>query len=620
MTLSPIDLSVSSRKAIQTFTLDTKLMQSKQIPIEEGYLIMSQYGKTICAADSKMYHLISLSRQQSIPLFPYDVASMSPVALAIDKKESILVTSSAQGFGVGVFISSSGDPVRGTLQWPAVPISIGYCSPYIVALLNNASIQVHNIETQSLIQSLPLPTSLPPKFMCNAAFAMEVNSSDDTTGGTIQFLVGTTSDVFVVMMVPWDTQIQQLFDNEKVDEALVLLEQMKNNEQSEEQAVKRSYFYKKAGLHYISRAQFEKALVHLQKGQLDPKILLRLYSSIDYPLINEEGPNDGLPNLLSIDQIIERKVNESNGRSAKQAILQQKLEDSSLDLLIDYLKYAREFQEETEMIDTCLAQTLASKKATRELADLIHGHNNCDMELCVPSLIRNGYHYFASLLYKKNQKQDETLGIWIKLASGEVEDAEFPGIDSVLTYLHELSDREIVLKYASWILARDASRGVQIFINRKDVIFGVHEILSFLETYGTTAKQKYLEYLIFRDGLGEIAIQTDLAKLYLDEILRLAKNDMINELHSLYQIYDVRREKKFISFLSNRGDPLCKARLRFFDYVLRYAIDTDRLIDILELKQLGLHLEVIALKQQVYDTNAERDARRSTGGLCSSIK
>lgn len=60
---------------------------------------------------------------------------------------------------IGQFISSTGDPVRGLLQWQNFPRAIGVEFPYVVALLRNNIIEVHNINTlESPVQHIQLPS------------------------------------------------------------------------------------------------------------------------------------------------------------------------------------------------------------------------------------------------------------------------------------------------------------------------------------------------------------------------------------------------------------------------------------------------------------------------------
>lgn len=275
-----------------TYKLDDTLQASRQVQLDDTIITMSQYGKNICCADSQIYSLVALKEGRITSLFPYDSDVLFPVVHAIGKDEFILVTASTQGFGIGVFISASGDPIRGTLQWPAVPIDIMFHAPYVISLLKNCTIQIHNIETQTLVQSIPVATSVEVKFMVSAAFPMDVKGASDENSnnsdeqetnakGLIQIIIGTSQDIFGLMMLPWDTQLDQLFESNQVEEALILLGQISENEESKSQIEQRARFHARAGFHFLALGKFKKSMYHFERGDLRIKYLLWLYRLCD---------------------------------------------------------------------------------------------------------------------------------------------------------------------------------------------------------------------------------------------------------------------------------------------------------------------------------------------------
>lgn len=161
---------------------------------------------------------------------------MSPVGHPIDQNEFLLVTGSSQGFGIGVFISASGEPVRGTLQWPSIPIAVVFQAPYIVALLKNSIIHIHDLQSQLLVQEIPLPTSSSPKFMKLASFPLELstpsNGLSNDSSGIAQILVGSSTALYALVMIPLKSQLAQLFEHNHIPQALNLLTKMHENGES----------------------------------------------------------------------------------------------------------------------------------------------------------------------------------------------------------------------------------------------------------------------------------------------------------------------------------------------------------------------------------------------------
>jgi hypothetical protein len=280
--------------------------------------------------------------------------------------------------------------------------------------------------------------------------------------------------------------------------------------------------------------------------------------------------------------------------------LNESLKSAANKLLIDYLEFYRlSDDQDMSLIDSSLAQVFAITKSKSQLKELLWKTNHCDIDYCNSALRDNGYHYFASLLFKQKQLHSKVLDIWVKLVTGELVDSEFPGIQTMVDYLKQLPDKELVLKYAASVLTRDAGRGVQIFIDRKDGIFEMNQVLDFLDSYGNTAKKKYLEYVVIKQNNQNVELQTELAGLYLHEVIRLSKKELLKELDTIYQVYDTRSQISFVEFLGKRGDPLCRARLQFYDFVMQYSVQTQSLYELLTDKHSELYIERVAILIQV---------------------
>lgn len=116
-------------------------------------------------------------------------------------------------------------------------------------------------------------------------------------------------------------------------------------------------------------------------------------------------------------------------------------------------------------------------------------------------LLEHKKYFVLSLLYKKIDDHIKMLDIWTQIASGEVYDPDFGGIDLIVDHLKSLSDKEIVFRYGSWVLSRDPTKGVQIFIDRCDDLFKYEQILTFLQSFGASARKEFLEHVIFRNGV-----------------------------------------------------------------------------------------------------------------------
>jgi hypothetical protein len=90
---------------------------------------------------------------------PPEEAFPGPPGICItgDTPAEFLILSWTGASTLGVFVSGAGDPVRGTLEWPAHPRAVIFDYPYVAALLPNRTIEIHSIETQAIVQVLPAP-------------------------------------------------------------------------------------------------------------------------------------------------------------------------------------------------------------------------------------------------------------------------------------------------------------------------------------------------------------------------------------------------------------------------------------------------------------------------------
>ncbi|KAG8938317.1 hypothetical protein FRC03_007411, partial [Tulasnella sp. 419] len=86
----------------------------------------------------------------------------SPVRSSItvsDENEFMLTIWTGAGT-LGMFMTSSAEPTRGTVEYPQHPTSLSVDYPYIVALLPNNTLEIHSMEGLSIVAVLSCPTRL----------------------------------------------------------------------------------------------------------------------------------------------------------------------------------------------------------------------------------------------------------------------------------------------------------------------------------------------------------------------------------------------------------------------------------------------------------------------------
>ncbi|KAF7325882.1 CNH domain-containing protein [Mycena kentingensis (nom. inval.)] len=158
----PVDFCVIKRSAIAMYSLRDRLFYQKEIPYPNGGVLARRSGQHLCIADKAQYNIVDLANASLIPLMPVsqaegDFAGAPGICVTSDNPAEFLILSWTGASTLGVFINSNGDPVRGTLEWPDHPRCVVLDYPYVAALLPNRTIEIHSIESQTIMQVLPAP-------------------------------------------------------------------------------------------------------------------------------------------------------------------------------------------------------------------------------------------------------------------------------------------------------------------------------------------------------------------------------------------------------------------------------------------------------------------------------
>ncbi|CDO71042.1 hypothetical protein BN946_scf184844.g46 [Trametes cinnabarina] len=159
--VEPIEFCVVKRNAISLYSLRERLFFQKEIPLPTGGVLARRSGQYLCIADRENYNVINLEQASLMPLLPISQAMDSDIvvkpSITVISENEFLILSWTGATTLGVFITGDGDPVRGTLEWPGHPAAVSLDYPYIATLLPNNTIEIHSVETQSIVQVIPAP-------------------------------------------------------------------------------------------------------------------------------------------------------------------------------------------------------------------------------------------------------------------------------------------------------------------------------------------------------------------------------------------------------------------------------------------------------------------------------
>ncbi|KAG5646381.1 hypothetical protein DXG03_003704 [Asterophora parasitica] len=162
-----VNFSIIKRTGIAMYTMRERLSFIKEIPLPQGASIARRIGHSLCIADKENYNVVDLEGAALFPIIPVSQAQDSSIpvkpSITVVGENEYLILSWTGGSTIGLFITREGDPVRGTLEWPSHPEAVCLDYPYVTALLPNGTIEIHSIETQSIVQVIsPPPSSSPP--------------------------------------------------------------------------------------------------------------------------------------------------------------------------------------------------------------------------------------------------------------------------------------------------------------------------------------------------------------------------------------------------------------------------------------------------------------------------
>ncbi|KAI0287482.1 hypothetical protein BC826DRAFT_1044091, partial [Russula brevipes] len=158
----PRDLCVVKCTSIVLYSLREYYRTSPlDIPLRGGAFAARRIGLCLCIADREQYSPVYLGDATTTPILPISQAPQEPGATAsIDdsgrRRRKLSMSHSfldGRGYDGRIYQCQRGP----TLQWPNHPLSIGLEYPYVMALLPDQTIQVHNVESQEIAQEVPAP-------------------------------------------------------------------------------------------------------------------------------------------------------------------------------------------------------------------------------------------------------------------------------------------------------------------------------------------------------------------------------------------------------------------------------------------------------------------------------
>ncbi|XP_069392114.1 transforming growth factor-beta receptor-associated protein 1 isoform X2 [Paralichthys olivaceus] len=481
--------SSSRRRLIHIYVVGVdKWEVVKEVPLHQDPVALAVDGTSLCVATCDRYLLCDVETGSKEELFPHN-----------HNRQRVIVTSAGRGEfllngpeSLGMFVMKTGICQRPPLQWPQEVLAARVCFPYILTLQPQV-LSVYSMLDQQCKQTVSLHGA---------------KGLLSTSDGVLAF---TERDIFSLRLVPVEEQIQALVGQERVEEALLLLDGVQSRCPLDSYKELQKAVTCLAGFVHFYQEGFSEARELFITGELDPRELILLYPDMRSCLGNDFESQ--------FDQ----------GKKKGRALQVLWCEDTNifhhyLSFLGDFLRAVRGTEQDSACsaeVDCALLRLYVGLGDTEKLQQLVISPNECRLDHCVPALEQNNRFFVLGSLYQSHGRSIDAIKTWVNIADGSHRDDSCSDVYGHIVWtLSQLEDKDIVRNFAEWTLQKNQEIGVQIFTKRQpDDRLETQEVFILLEKY-PLALVLYLEFLIHDLSSEEERHHSRLALAYVTQTLQ----------------------------------------------------------------------------------------------------
>ncbi|KNE69221.1 hypothetical protein AMAG_13611 [Allomyces macrogynus ATCC 38327] len=468
----PVDqLVIARRRTLTQLQLkragsSLAISELKEIPLPDGAQRLVWRDNHVIVADARDYRLVRLADGQRLALAPFD--QHSPNSPRQDFRPHMAFTSSSEvlvtcgrpdGPGLGLFFSTSGEPVRGTVQFPVYPKAL---VTLVRALHDDVDhLQVHHLLDLRAKQRDPLPLHA-------TGFLTVPYGARMMHGCAVEILVRERDALYGLGCPPIVEQVRDALKAGQLDVALALAQAALPSDAHERFLAQASL-----GVRYLNACQLEDALTLFKKAGVPPKLVLHLYrpDAEQYRLAPDEADLlNSLGALSSFQTIVDLAVHKMYGSTdhldaASVQGLRLTLQENMAHFLAEYLEWWRGSRDLVDpVIELGLLEvSLATKSPAKVLEQT---QVICDLGLSADVLAYAEWRlqdagephlYAQSLITQRAGNVRRTLDLWTRLVESG---SPHVAITEVAQYLaSQLGSPAELAEYAAdldWIAGRDA--------------------------------------------------------------------------------------------------------------------------------------------------------------------
>ncbi|EAL68649.1 hypothetical protein DDB_G0277663 [Dictyostelium discoideum AX4] len=419
----------------------------REIALPELALTVEWCKTSLCVGSRKEYAIVDADSGLYKSLLELDKNVPGPRTKLILDQEKFLLTT----VDLSVLVDLQGDIVQGSIIWDSNPMSMSYLEPYLITILHNRCINIHDMKNQKLIQELN--NSSHNKGASSSSSVISFQQIFEGRGNGKDFIVlygSSPNSVYCLHVGNIDDLVHQLINRGEHEEAIRLFEIFFKRERAEledgydpnrEKQIHQARLckvYELVAMSEFYRFKFSSAFKYLQLSKLDHRAIISFFPTYMPYQTNYRSPFDQSDIFKSIkDSAISNAPNTIELKDVDSLIDDSK---SQLTLYLEHyinninsssnalLSGSEEFKDLTTVLLKLYSESNKISKLISLLAKCrVNGGNSVINNQFyiqdVEEWLNNKQLYKQlGLVYQYTEKYRKALLLWNRLSLGELSD------------------------------------------------------------------------------------------------------------------------------------------------------------------------------------------------------
>ncbi|KAN0026961.1 hypothetical protein ACTFIU_009639 [Dictyostelium citrinum] len=423
----------------------------KEIVLPEIALTVEWCKTSLCVGSRKEYAIVDADSGLYKSLLQLDKNVPGPRTKLILDQEKFLLTT----IDLSVMVDLQGDIVEGSIIWDSNPMSMSYLEPYLITILQNRCINIHDMKNQRLIQELNNNNNSSNKGSSSAT-ATAFQQTFEGRGNGKDFIVLYSSSpnrVYCLHVGNIDDLVHQLINRGEHEEAIRLFEIFFKRERAEledtydpkrEKQIHQARLckiYELVAMSEFYRFKFSSAFKYLQLSKLDHRAIISFFPTYMPYQTNYRSPFDqsdifksikdnaisNAPNtieLKDVDSLID------DSKSQLTLYLEQYINNNTTGMST-ILGGVGSGSEEFKDLTTVLLKLYSESNKISKLISLlakcrVNGNSVINNQFYIQDVeewLNNKQLYKQlGLVYQYTEKYRKALLLWNRLSLGELQD------------------------------------------------------------------------------------------------------------------------------------------------------------------------------------------------------